>query len=118
MITRALVLAMVLAIRLVVPSPALAGTDFATAKPIPGYPDYEITDNGNLVYGGDTIEGKCGGVEDFGFLTKSLNEEAARACEAAGYPTSLAKTGGFPIILVPIAMLVVGGLLIRKLTAL
>jgi hypothetical protein len=118
MVTKILVLAMVLAISLVVPSPAVAGTDFATAKPIPGYPDYEITDNGNLVYGGDTIEGKCGGVEGFDFLTKSLNEEAARACKAAGYPTSLAKTGGLPIILVPVALLVLGGLLIRKSTAL
>ena len=52
MITRMLVLTMVLAIILAVTTPALTGTDFATAKPIPGYPGYEITDNGKLVHGG------------------------------------------------------------------
>jgi hypothetical protein len=64
------------------------------------------------------IVGKCGSTQDFAFRSKSLDKKAARACQAAGYPTSLSKTGGPPLILVPIALLVVGGLLIRKSTAL
>jgi hypothetical protein len=110
---------MVLALTLAVTAPALAGNDFATATPIPGYPDFEITDNGNLVHGGDVIVGKCGSSSQrFAFQSASLREEAARACEKAGYSASLTKTGGLPVILVPIALLVVGGLFIRKSTAL
>jgi hypothetical protein len=116
MITRALVLAMVSSITLVVTTPAFAHPDFNTAKPIPGYPDYEITDNGNLVYGGDVTVGKCDSTQDFAFLSKPMNKAAREACEAAGYPSSLSKTGGPPIILAPIALLVVCGLLIRKST--
>ena len=105
---------MVLAITLAVTTPVLAGTDFATTKPIPGYPDFEITDNGKLVHGGDVIVGKCGSPpEDFAFQSKTLREEAARACEKAGDSAPLTETGGPPIILVPIGLLVVGGLLIR-----
>jgi hypothetical protein len=124
--SKALTLAVVvLAITLPGTSPALAIPDFETAKPIPGYPDYEITDKGFLVYQGDAVLGKCGSTQDFGFLSKSSNEQAARACEKAmteGLPTQdgeerqtpLAETGGPPVILAPIALLVVGGLLIRK----
>jgi hypothetical protein len=42
------VLAMMLAQTLAITTPALAN-DFATAKPIPGYSDYEITDTGFLI---------------------------------------------------------------------
>ena len=41
-------------------TPALADDDIATATPIQGYPDYEITDKGSLVYQRDVIVGKCG----------------------------------------------------------
>jgi hypothetical protein len=51
-------------------------------------------------------------------IFKSEREEAAQACEKAEDMASLADTGGPPIILVPIALLVAGGLLIRKSTAL
>jgi hypothetical protein len=113
--SKALTLAVVvLAISLVVTTPALAIPDFETAKPIPGYPDYEITDKGFLVYQGDAVLGKCGSTQDFGFLSESLNEQAARACEKAADSAALAKTGGIPVTLAPIALLVVGGLLIRK----
>ena len=108
---------MVLAITLAVTTPALADDDIATATPIQGYPDYEITDKGTLVYQRDVIVGKCGSSQPFAFRSKSLREEAARACEKAGYSASLVKTGGLPVIVVPIALLVVGGLLIRKSTA-
>jgi hypothetical protein len=115
MITRMLV--MVLAITLAATTPALADDDIATATPIQGYPDYEITDKGSLVYQRDVIVGKCGPSQPFAFKSKSLREEAARACEKAGYSASLVKMGGLPVIVVPIALLVVGGLLIRKSTA-
>jgi hypothetical protein len=59
--------------------------DIATATPIPGYRDFEITDNGNLVHGGDVIVGKCGSSRPFAFQSASLREKAARACEKAGY---------------------------------
>jgi hypothetical protein len=112
-----LVLAMVLTITLAVTTPTLAFPDIETATPIPGYPDYEITDKGFLVYQRDAIVGKCGSSQPFAFQSKSLREEAARACEKAEQLAPLAETGGPPIILVPIALLVVGGLLFRKSTA-
>ena len=130
MITRVLVLAIVLAITLVVTTPALAMPDFNTAKPIPGYPEFEITDKGWIIQGGDLAWGKCGSLlKQTDEHTKDFDQaQAARACEAAGYTakgpptqdkvepqTPLSKTGGPPIILVPIALLVVCGLLIRKL---
>ena len=110
-----------LAITLAVTTPALADDDIATATPIQGYPegypDYEITDKGTLVYQRDVIVGKCGSSQPFAFRSQSLREEAARACEKAGYSASLVKTGSLPVIVVPIALLVVGGLLIRKSAA-
>ena len=118
MISRALVVAMVMTITLAVTTPALADDDIATATRIPGYPDYEITDKGFLVYQRDVIVGKCGSSQPFAFQSKSLREEAARACEKAEQLAPLAETGGPPIILVPITLLVVGGLLFRKSTAL
>jgi hypothetical protein len=129
--TSIVVLAKVLAITLAVTSPAFAMPDSNTAKPIPGYPEFEVTDKGWIIQGGDLAWGKCPS------LVKQTDEhtgdfdqvQAARACEAAGYtakgPTTqqepqapLSKTGGPPLILVPIALLIVGGLLIRKSTAL
>jgi len=125
------VLAMVLAITLAVITPAFAQPDFNNAKPVPGYPEFEITDKGWIIQGGDLAWGKCPSlVKQTDEHTEDSDQvQAARACEAAGYtakgpPTQqkpqapLSKTGGPPIILVPIALLLVGGLLIRKSTAL
>ena len=125
------VLVIVLATTLAVTTPAFAQPDFNTAKPIPGYPEFEVTDKGWIIQGGDLGWGKCPS------LVKQTDEhtgdsdqvQAARACKAAGYtakgpPTQqvpqapLSKTGGLPIILVPTALIVVCGLLIRKSTAL
>ena len=117
MITRVLVLAIVLATTLTAATPALAADDIATATPIPGYPDYEITDKGFLIHGGDVVVGKCGSARPFAFQSKSDREEAARACKKAADSALLAETGGVPIILVPVTLLVAGGLLIRKSTA-
>ena len=128
-----LALAMVLALTLAVTTPAFALPDFNTAKPIPGYPEYEITDKGYIIQGGDLVWGKCGSLlKQTDEHTKDFDQvQAARACEKAGYsakgsPTQdgvepqapLSKTGGPPVILVPIALLIVDGLLIRKATAL
>jgi hypothetical protein len=114
MITRMLVLAMVLAITLAVATPALAAT------PIPGYPSFEITDNGELIEGGDIGWGKCSTLlqrrDDLSPNEPYYESEirVIRACEKAENMALLADTGGPPIILVPIALLAVGGLLIRK----
>ena len=75
---------MVLAITLAVTTPALADDDIATATLIQGYPDYEITDKGTLVYQRDVIVGKCGSSQPFASRSQSLREEAARAFEEAG----------------------------------
>jgi hypothetical protein len=129
-----LLLAMMLAVTLTVTSPALANHQDGPRlrdRLIEGYPDYEITDESFLVYQGDAVVGKCGSSpQRFAFQSASLREEAASACEKASYSakgsrtqdgeelqTQLTKTGGLPIILIPIALLAVGGLLIRKSTA-
>jgi hypothetical protein len=124
---------LVLAIPLAVTTLAVARPDFNTAKPIPGYPEFEITDKSFIIQGGDLVWGKRS------TLLQRTEEhpgdfdqvQAARACKKAGYSvkgsptqdrvepqTPLTKTGDLPVILVPIALLVVGGLLIRKSTAL
>ena len=121
---------MVLTITLAVTTPAFAMPDFNTAKPIPGHPEFEITDKGWIIQGGDLGWGKCPSlIKQTDEHTKDFDQvQAARACKAAGYmakgpPTRqepqapLSKTGGPPIILVPIALLALGGLLIRKSTA-
>ena len=119
MITRMSVLAMVLAITLAVTTPVLAGTDFATAKPIPGYPDYKITDKGYLIEGGDVMLPKCSTLlqQSEEFSKYGFYEGAARACKKAVDSAPLTKTGGLPVILIPIALLVACGFLICKSTA-
>ena len=113
---RVVAILVVLAMTLAVTMPALADT------PIPGHPDFAISDNGVLVEGRDVVLGKCSTLlQERDELSRSRYEsdrEAVKACEAAGYSAPLTKTGGLPVILVPIALLVVGGFLIRKSTAL
>ena len=95
-------------------------------------PQWKVTDNGVLVertFSGPLHYGKCSNVPWQKLFNEPPSEqlhpqEAVRACEKAGFSvnvepqTPLSKTGGPPIILVPIALLVVCGLLIRKSTAL
>ena len=116
--------AMVLTITLAVTTPAFAQRDFNTAKPIPGYPHHEITEKGVLIEGGDVVLGKCSTLfQDSDLLSGyGFYEEAVSACEKAGYTEAgytapLANTGGLPVVLVPIALLAVCGLLIRKSVA-
>jgi hypothetical protein len=125
------VLVIMLATTLAVTTPAFAQPDFNTAKFIPGYPEFEVTDKGWIIQGGDLAWGKCPSMikQTDEHTGDSDQVQAARACEAAGYtakgpPTQqeprapLSKTGGLPIILVPIALGLVCGFLIRKSTAL
>jgi len=49
---------LVLAIPLAVTTLAFAQPDFNTAKPIPGYPEFEITDKSFIIQGGDLVWGK------------------------------------------------------------
>src|SRR5215203_4128724 len=130
MITRVLVLAMVLAITLAVTTPALAMPDFNTAKPIPGYPEFEITDKGWIIQGGDLAWGKCGSLlKQTDEHTKDFDQvQAARACEKAGFsekgsevmvatvmettmvngsPAPIPQSGG-PAIVLPAAALLLG----------
>ena len=113
-------LAMVLAVTLAVTTPALAHPQASSS-------DFEVTNNGVLWVGGDVSFGKCSSLQLDMFLSKSDQEKAVRVCKKAGFPvngsttqdrvepqTSLTETGGLPVILVPIALLIVGGLLIRK----
>jgi len=82
--------------------------------------------------GGDMVLGKCSDLLQHRNEVRDLEKLGAlRACEKAGFTangsriqdsvdpkTPLTKTGGFPIILVPIALIIVARLLIRKSTAL
>jgi hypothetical protein len=94
-------------------------------------PQWKVTDNGVLVertFSGLFPRGKCSNLPRQLFEAPPSEgvhpQEAVRACEKAGFSvnverqTSLPKTGGPPVILVPIALLVVCGLLIRKSTTL
>jgi hypothetical protein len=87
MVTRILLLAMVLALPLAVTTPAFAQPDFNTAKPIPGYPEFEITDKGWIIQGGDLAWGKCSTLlQETDEHTKDFDQvQAARACEKAGF---------------------------------
>jgi len=132
MVTRVLVLAMVLTIALAVTTPAFAQPDFNTAKPIPGYPEFEITDKGWIIQGGDLAWGKCSTLlQETDEHTKDFDQvQAARACEKAGFsekgsevmvatvmettmvndspaPVPIPSSGG-PAILLPAAALLVG----------
>jgi hypothetical protein len=113
-------------------TPALASQrvqtpDFGTATPVPGYSDYEITDDGFLTYEGDIGIAKCASVERNDFTSTSLYKEVVNVCERAGFApkgertsemvtltTPLADTGGPPLLLLPIALLLGSALLIRR----
>jgi hypothetical protein len=131
MITRALVLAMVLAITLVVATPAFS-QGYSQEHQFPH--GVFVTDNGS-VGKGDISAGNCRdlgpdrpdiGPDNFfrGVYSESDIEKIVSLCEKKGFSvaverqTSLSKTGGPPLILVPTALLVACGFLIRKSTAL
>jgi hypothetical protein len=124
------VLAMVLAVTLAVTTPAL-GQGYSQKHQYPR--GVFVADNGS-VGKGDISAGNCRdlgpdrpntGPNNFfrGMYSESDIEKIVIACEKAGFlvvgrQTPLSETGGPPLILVPIALLVAGGLLIRKSTAL
>ena len=116
---------MVLAVTLAVTTPALGSHSEAHQYEHGG--GVFVTDTG-LVQKADIAAGNCRdlGTNDFprGMYSESDMEKIVKACERAGFSvnverqTALSKTGGPPLILVPIALLVACGLLIRKATAL
>src|SRR5215213_9461735 len=130
------VLVIVLATTLAVTTPAFAQPDFNTAKPIPGYPEFEITDKGWIIQGGDLAWGKCSTLlQETDEHTKDFDEvQAARACEKAGFsekgsevmvatvmettmvndspaPVPIPQSGGPAILLPAAALLVRSGIL-------
>jgi hypothetical protein len=92
---------------------------------------FTITDMGVIDMGGDIRLGKCGDLLRHRDEVRDYEKLGAlSACEKAGFtangsptqvsvesPTPLSEAGGPPLILVPITLLVTGGLLIRKSTA-
>jgi len=131
MVTRILVLAMVLAAPLAVTTPAFAIPDFNTAKPIPGYPEFEITDKGWIIQG-DLAWGKCPALlqEADEYTGDPDHVQAVRACEKASFsekgsevtvatvmettmvngspvPVPMPSSGG-PAIVLPAAALLLG----------
>jgi hypothetical protein len=89
--------------------------DFGSATPVPSDSDYEITDDGYLIYKGDMVFG-C---EDLGpedYASAALYEEQTEICAEAGFATgeALPGTGGPPLLLLaPLALLLGAGMLVR-----
>ena len=92
---------------------------------------FTITDEGVIDMGGDIRLGKCSDLLRHRDEVRDLEKLGAlRACEKAGFTangsptqdgvgpqTPLSETGGLPVILIPIALLALSGILIRKSTA-
>ena len=119
-------LGMVLALTLVITMPAL-GLSHSEEHQFEHGGGVFVTDNG-LVQKKDVAAGNCRDLGTNNFprvmYSESDFEKIIRACEKKGFSVSverktpLSETGGSPLILVPIALLLVGGLLIRNATAL
>jgi hypothetical protein len=122
-----------LAMTLTLATPALAQDipDFGSAKLLPyPYTDFEITEDGFLIEEGDMVR-SCEGLRfsDYDFAAyesyapevraeirqdyRSEYEALVQACTEAGFPpkSMLPETGGFPLLLVPTALLVSGAFL-------
>ena len=111
------VLAAILAMTLTVGTPAFADSyhdipDFDTATPLPHpFTNFEITDDGFLIEEGDIVQ-SC---EELPYREGALHEALVKACTEVGFPPegNLPQTGGTPLLLVPIALIVGSGLLLR-----
>lgn len=90
--------------------------DFGSAVPVPADSDYQITVDGHLIYQGDTVISCKDVMPDF-ITPREFYEEQARICAQAGFPPgkALPDTGGLPLLLAPLAVLLAAGLLARKI---
>lgn len=111
---RVLVLAAMLAVTLTVAAPTLARDvpDFSSAERLPPpNTDYEITDDGYLIYEDDIVQ-SC---EELPYRKGASHAALVEACTESGFPPkgTLPQTGGVRFVLVPVGLLVAGGLVIR-----
>ena len=91
--------------------------DFGSATPVPSNSDYQITDDGHLVYQGDMVFG-CEGLGPEDYTSAALYEEQAEIYADAGFPPggSLPETGGLPLLLLaPLVLLLGTGMLVRAI---
>lgn len=84
--------------------------DFGSATAVVGDSDYEITDDGYLIYEGDTVVG-CDAVRPENYTIAEVYEEQAGICAEAGFPPggALPETGGPSALPVLAAMLLACG---------
>ncbi len=121
---------MVLATTLVVVTPAHAQnpSDFGSARPVPGHPDFEITDDGYLIYQGDMGIAKCGSVRREDYTASVLHREVVEICEKVSFSSEkaqdagttesqpqLPETGGPSLVCVSLALLYAGAVLVRTI---
>ena len=107
--------------------------DLGSAVPVPSNPDYEVTDDGFLVFEGDIVfECESLRYEDDTLRfekpenraearrrAEEAHEERVEICTEAGFPPSstLPETGGPRPLLAPVALLACAGLLVRAIAA-
>jgi hypothetical protein len=131
MVSQAAVLAVTLATMLASALPAFADPDPSTRRPqamndvpdfgsatrVPSNSYYEITDDGFLIYGYDSVV-KCESLRPGNYTDQDLYEELVEVCTEAGFPPegTLPETGGPLPLLLPLALLLLGaGLLARTI---
>ena len=89
----------------------------AIAEGAPSPPKYQVTEEGTLIIEGDVLIGCQDIIKTYTRDPRVYLDESERkyveACKKAGFPPSdtLPQTGGVPFVLVPVALLVGGGLL-------
>ena len=90
--------------------------DFGSAVPVPSDSDYQITADGHLIYEGDMVI-SCEDVDPDFIASPELYEEQAEICAGAGFPPgeTLPATGGIPLLLAPLLLLLGAGLLSRAI---
>ena len=90
--------------------------DFDSAVSVPSNTDFQITADGHLIYQGDTVIG-CEDVEPDFITPRKFYEEQAKICAEFGFPPGkdLPVTGGLPLLLTPLALLLGAGLLARRI---
>lgn len=116
---RTALVAIVLVLAVVDPALAHPGhdmPDFDSAVPVPSNPDFQITADGYLINQGDTVI-SCEDVQPDFVTPREAYEEQAGICAEYGFPPGkdLPSTGGPPLLLTPLVLLLTVGLLARRI---